>query len=277
MSDFDDYPGDMDLSRHTDRDIERLLDGSPHTPDDLAPIAALFTALRAEASTPLDESTSDRLVQSAITAASGSTAPAAVAASTSKTSWVGSLRRRVAAVAVALAVFAGGMTGVAAAADHAKPGDALYGLDRALEAVGIGNGRAAERLAEVRDLFDADEVPEGLRHAAETVESHDSRYTAASLALMEAAERVEAGSAQSDEVRLRVAGLLSYLSESKGKVDGGHVAELAREIGRPSDRPGTPPAVTPPASPGASGDHRADPPGKANPSPGRGNPPKAKP
>ena len=277
MSDFDDYTDDMGFNRRTDRDIERLLDGSLDTPDDLAPVSDLFTALRAEANAPLDADTHARLLRSALTAPTGDTVPFPVTARTSRSVVPGSLRRRVAAVSVALAMFAGGMTGMAAAADHSKPGDALYGLDRAFEAVGIGNGRAAERLAEVQDLFDADEVPEGLRHAAETVDSNGSEHTAASLALMEAAERVEAGSAQSDDVRVMVAGLLSYLSESKGAVDGGHVAELAREIGRPADRPGTPPAVTPSDPPGRSGDHRADPPGKPDPATGRKIPPKAKP
>ena len=42
-----------------------------------------------------------------------------------------------------------GMTGVAVASDSAVPGDWNYGIDRALEAVGIGEGGAAERLQEL--------------------------------------------------------------------------------------------------------------------------------
>jgi hypothetical protein len=39
------------------------------------------------------------------------------------------------------------MSGVAVAANRAAPGDALYGIDRALEKIGIGAGGAQERLA----------------------------------------------------------------------------------------------------------------------------------
>jgi len=278
VTDFDDYQGDMRFSRRTDHDIEGLFDNPPVIPSDLTPVADLFTALRAESSTALDAGTHARFVHAASRTAAATTAPVSSAATMGRSSVVGSLRRRVAAVAVAAAVFAGGMTGMAVAADHAKPGDALYGLDRAFEAVGIGNGHAVERLAEAQSLVDAGEVDRGLRQAAEAVESQGSEYSAASLALMDAAERVvSVGSDRSQEVRVQVAGLLSYLSENRGAGNGRLVAELAREIGGPAERPETPSTAGRPESPGNSGSHRADPPGRSGHEPGTPNPPRGRP
>ena len=45
-------------------------------------------------------------------------------------------------------------SGVAMAADGASPGDLLYGVDRALESVGIGAGGIDERLAEFDSRHD---------------------------------------------------------------------------------------------------------------------------
>ena len=64
----------------------------------------------------------------------------------------------------------GGFGGAAYAANGAAPGDTFYGLDRALEAVGIGNGGSAERLAEVKELVDHGQTAGGLEHAADIVE-----------------------------------------------------------------------------------------------------------
>jgi hypothetical protein len=67
--------------------------------------------------------------------------------------WQTRLIQRVAptvAALVALVMMSGAMT---YAANGANPGDLLYGLDRALEAIGIGNGGAEERRAEAFALF----------------------------------------------------------------------------------------------------------------------------
>ena len=56
------------------------------------------------------------------------------------------LGTKVAAVIASAVVAAGGLTGVGFAADNAAPGDALYGLDCALERVGLGDGGAQERV-----------------------------------------------------------------------------------------------------------------------------------
>ncbi|MDK1017150.1 MAG: hypothetical protein QGD95_06590, partial [Actinomycetota bacterium] len=168
MINSDDYLTEMMFHRNTDTDIERLFDGLLDPESDLALVAIVLEPLRAASSTPLDEATVATFAQAASSAAAGqrvldgSTAAPSHAATSQRRPGLASLRHRVASLAVAAGVFVMGLSGVAVAADHAKPGDALYGIDRAFEAVGIGNGQAAERVMEVQALFDADDFPRGL-------------------------------------------------------------------------------------------------------------------
>jgi hypothetical protein len=294
MNGFGDYLDEMMFKQSTDRDIERLFEGSIDPGDDLASVAGLVESLRAEGSQAPDEKTVGAFVQSASTVSASAARQRVVDGNATATA-VGSggmkrdsasvlLRRRVAAIAVAAALFVGGMSGMAVAANHAKPGDALYGLDRAFESVGVGSGGSAERLAEVQALFDAGDVPRGLQHAADAVKTHGREDSDASDALAEAADRVvSGGSEQSAATRASVAGLLSYLSKNAHDIDGRQVAELAREIGRSDDRPEAPPKASSPDSPGSSGsfgssDHRpSNPPGRSNVKPGSPQPPSNRP
>ncbi len=72
-----------------------------------------------------------------------------------------SLRRRAATVAATVALLIGGGAGAAIAANSASPGDVLYGVDQALEAVGIRDGGAQERLEEVQQLVTRGDVALG--------------------------------------------------------------------------------------------------------------------
>ncbi len=279
MSGSDDYLDEMKFNDTTDQGIERLFDGSLDSLSDLAPIADLFASVRAEASVDLDEQTMASFIQSAsATATTAARQRDAEGEATSPThlrragngSLLASLRHRVAAVSVAAAMFVSGMTGMAVAADHAKPGDTLYGVDRALEAVGIGNGNADERLAEVQALFDSGEVPRGLSHAADLVEAYRPDNQAASIALQEAADRVKSGgSEQSAATRELVAGLLSHLSRGAQEFDGLQIADIARTIGRPDNLPSS----NPPSDPGPPESHQVEPPGRSGSAPGQSTPP----
>jgi hypothetical protein len=129
---------------------------------------------------------------------------------------------------------------VAIAADGAAPGDALYGVDKALERVGIGDGGAAERLQEAADLATAGQLARGLEHAAEVVAaSHEGESghvsNAASEALLAAAQRVGTivapNGGTTSEQDTAVAKVLTYLSDNVGDVDGRYVAELSQMIG----------------------------------------------
>ena len=138
--------------------------------------------------------------------------------------------------------------GVAYAADDAVPGDALYGLDCALENAGIGDGGLEERLSEAGALIDEGEVDAGLNLAAQAlteeedddedgdVDEDDGEIeddSARREALLAAAEAVLAnGSEQSLETRTRVAAKLTFMAttELTGREYGQAVSQLARGV-----------------------------------------------
>lgn len=156
----------------------------------------------------------------------------------SRPTLIGRLRTRTAAIAATVLMTFGGLGGVAYAANGAVPGDVLYGLDRALEAVGIGNGGSAERLEEVTALVEQGHAERGLEHAAAMVEGN----AGAQAALLAAAERI--GGFDRAAAHEGVAALLTYLSENVGSVDGATVAELAQAV-KVNDAGGPPEGVTP--------------------------------
>ena len=149
-----------------------------------------------------------------------------------------------AAIAASIALIAA-FSGTAWAAHGADPGDRLYGLDRAPEAIGIGDGGAAERFEEVKSLVDQNQLNRGLEHAADALADHPDAQSALSAAADRVAD-VDASSVQVD-----VAELLSYLSTNVGSIEGDKVAAYARAIGPgPVDPPsGVPPVVPPPGGP----------------------------
>ena len=260
----------MDRNGPSDEQIELLLTGAADVPEGLVPIATAFTALREDATHSIDV---EAITTAAAKVASEVGSPRAPMAPIGRP-LLSRLRQRAAAVAVGATVMLGSMSGLAVAADDAKPGDFLYGIDRAFEVVGVGNGSSSERIDEAEALIEAGDVPRGLRHAAEAVEN-DKDSSGASAALLRAADRVRSGgSEQSAATRDQVAGLLSYLSENAGSIDGQQVAELAREIGGPKHEAGSPgnaPADNPGRSsntPGPPEHSPADPPGHAEDKPG---------
>jgi hypothetical protein len=150
------------------------------------------------------------------------------------------VRRRAAVIGASAVVLVGGFTGLAYAANGAAPGSALYGLDRALEVVGIGNGGATERLAEAQTLADHGRQASGLEHAASVVKDDPGAETA----LLTAAQRLQG--ADANAAQEEVGALLSYLSANVGHIDGKTAAELAQAIHGPGD---TPPVGEPPGPP----------------------------
>jgi len=239
-----------------------------HRPDEADPLSALpatgpehdrfgtfLTSLRAEA----DQPAVGPLVSEWAAAAAAHTAEAAGRpgwrqrkAGAPAMIW----KRRIATALASAVLLVVGFSGLAWAADGSAPGDTLYGVDRALEHVGIGHGGAAERLIEVRSLLDAGDIAGGLSHAGELVgeqpEDVADDPSQAAEALQAAATRIAGQSDEaSAEVRGQVAVLLTYLSENVGQVDGRAVAALAREIGGNEDPAGSgPPVSIPPVEPG---------------------------
>ncbi len=230
-----DYEGEMPAERITTDQAEALVAGALPPPH-LGDVAAVLTAVAGVP--PVAESRLARIVAdvapvaAAEPASPGSAGPVRIR--------LAGLRRRVAALAAAVTLLVGGGAGAAVAADGAAPGDVLYGLDRALEVLGIRDGGAVERLDEVEHLVLDGDVPRGLEHAAEMIRSvvptsATDRGTAVA-ALESAAERVRAaragGAGAADG---EVSELLEYLAGHVGAVDGRTVAELSHRIGR-SDR-----------------------------------------
>ena len=159
------------------------------------------------------------------------------------------LKRRVVTATAALFFVLSAGTGVAVAANGAAPGDFLYGLDRALEAVGIG-GEPTERLQEAQQLVADGQVGRGLEHAAEVMAASakatpSNNGDIANEALRSAAERMRAlTSHDPDATTTAVTDLLSYLAGNIEQVDGRQVADLASLIGHPpSSSPDTLPGL----------------------------------
>jgi hypothetical protein len=249
--------------RFSDQDVERLFCGE--IPDNQA-LATLSPVLSALQSVSWPSPTEERVRRFATKAAEIAQAaePGQITGSprrVSRSGWLPSLSRGLATGVASILVFSG-MTAIAIASDDAAPGDVLYGVDRALEAVGIGDGSAAERIAEARVLFDRGEVTAAIDHASEAViDSGDDdgvtdfspEASNAAAALQAAADKVQANDqAQSQQVRNAVSAMLAEMAAMmqdpaiEGKEFGQKVAEMAGTIGGkdnagpPEDTPGSP-------------------------------------
>lgn len=275
MSTRDDYQSDMNHTSLTSEQAEALISGTTHL-QGLEHLATVIDALRTDQSAQLDEALVDRIVMGAILRLSDPALnpPLGSAGRTHRVRRsVRSLRRRATTVAATVALLFGSGSAVAFAADSASPGDLLYGIDQALEAVGIGNGGAQERLVEVEQLVAHGDMVRGLEHAASlitsvadnTPASHSNQ--AASAALTSAAQRIKATrSNQADTTKAEVVALLDYLAENIGHVDGQKVAELSQLIGNQ-------PSTQPPNQ----GQGPVDPPGQSKTGTNNPNPPPASP
>ena len=152
------------------------------------------------------------------------------------------LSTKLVAVVGSAVVAVGSFSGVAYASNGAAPGDALYGLDCALEAVGFGDGGLEERIDEACKMSENGDVDEALKHVAEAVQEQEGSDEdgEAAAALLAAADAVLAeGSEQSLEVRTKVAEMLRWMAttEAEEKDFGQGVAERARGISGETDLP----------------------------------------
>lgn len=264
MSEEDVYDDEMFRAEMTHRDVERVLTGEELEDAALTRLHTVLTELH-----PLGQTSSSDEQMASLAAEA-----AALTNDTRPESRVGAviddprrtrpllvaLRERLAVIAVAFFVVVG-MTGVAIAADAAVPGDPLYGLDRALEVVGIGDGGTPERIAEARVLAGSGKVVEAIEHIAAALAASSDREQVggfspeaanATAALRDAAASVESDSAapESQEVRDAVASMLDEMAVIADHTDfddvefGRRIAEMARAIGSPAggqdmvDRPG---------------------------------------
>lgn len=263
MSDFDVYQSDMPRRGLTQADVELLF--STHVPvrEDLASFAVILECLhRTGRFDPSDEVIADFSGVAAEIARAGREAPH-VAAKPTAPRRDGLLMRRFAG-ALGAALFLTGMTGVAMA-DDAAPGDVLYGLDRAMESIGVGDSGPSERIAEAKALFHRGQIIAAIAHAAEAVEAAselEGREAQGSLlessmaidALRRAAERVDVDPVNSDDpaVKNAVAGILDEIANMLEADDveppefGARISEMARDIGRGGNNPSETTDTSPP-------------------------------
>lgn len=142
--------GDMSDTHLTDREVELILAGSRTGSDDLGNLER-FVAGLSRTTPPHD-------------AEHMATVLAATARSTRRTRGL----RRMATIAASAALLVA-MSGVAMAADKAAPGDALYGIDRTLETIGIGDGGVDERLDEFDVLLERGNEEEAFEFLDEVI------------------------------------------------------------------------------------------------------------
>lgn len=269
MSDYDVYDSDMPDSGLLERDIELLLSGAPPEDPDLAKLAPIFARTRAAFSVVSLEENAVQFGREAARIADAAR-PSHPVEATSRSGWSpNSLRRRLLVPAAAAAIFVG-LTGAAFAADGSAPDDALYGLDRAFEVVGVFNGGASERIAEAQALFANGQIADAVEHAAQ-VAGDSPEAAAAAQALHDAAEKLrlnEQGSDNAVETRERVADMLEWMAttDATGKEFGQGVAERAGGLtpGESGQGEGQP------DDPGSQGQ---DPPGGGQGNQGQGGPP----
>ena len=272
MSRPSDYRGEMFNATISDREIESLLTGSPAQNGDLSDLAGFVEMLRAfERLTPSEDAV-ERFATAAAAQVRAAHAPTA-APSLSRDRMARrplGLRPQVAAMLTTVLLIAGS-TGVAVAADTAAPGDRLYWLDRTVENIGIGDGKADERLEEARVLVTEGQPGNALTHVLEALDAADDDVAQARTAIDAAIEDLETAGPAIDE---QVTALLDYLSENIGQgigADGREfglgVAELARGITSDDETEVTEPPDEPAPS---SGDQPEDDAG-TNGGPGTGN------
>lgn len=232
------------LTRCEDRIVEALLSQTRVEDDEFADISQVLATISREG---IGDSVDEKAAEFA-----------EVAARMARSGEGGTTRRirpghrplipRLAAAALAL-VLALGVTGVAVAADAARPGDFLYDIDRALERIGINDGGISERIDEANELVATGSPSDALNHMADSL---DSMSASAADALQEAAEKVrDTGNTDnpSQFVREDVASMLEWMSGSEvsGRDFGQGVAERARTIGQSSPEPAGEPG--PPSDP----------------------------
>ena len=289
MSHRDVYDYEMIRQMFSDSDVECVLSGQEPESETLARLAASLVALHAEQPEAPSDETISRMAGEAAEIARSSAPDHDTAVSPAPgirpRGARGSLRRRLVTLTAAMFVFAA-MTGIAFAADGAAPGDTLYGLDRALEQVGINDGATTERIQEAKVLAANGQVPDALRHLADSVESQDQNSVEvqeAAEALRAAADNVRSGDddSESSEVRESVAEMLEEMTdmteapEFDGATFGQRIAEMAKLIAgwNANGNGNGPPGDTgPPNNPGRSSAGGQGPPADSGPPDNAGPP-----
>ena len=224
MSGSDDYSDEMFTMRLSDEDVEAVLSGRAFDDPDLAEVARVLSALDPQRF--VDETGERAAVFARRAAAVARIGEPTKLAATARYRRGLSLTPRLAPAAVA-AIFLFATTGVAVASDSSVPGDALYGIDRALERIGIGDGGNVERIEEASVLTEQGDAVEALELLAETFDLESSQ---AADALLRASQRIRENAAAKTEV----ADMLDWMANTdlRSREFGQNVAEQAQGLGK---------------------------------------------
>jgi hypothetical protein len=194
----DDMPGEESKTSNIDRLLRR--DDSPVSDEDLRRFIASFS-IRDEPPRDVEQ------MATALAATARASAPRAERRA--------SRRLAVLVGAGALVIALGG---VAMASDESVPGDTLYGLDRALESVGIGDGGVEERILEFDALMGYGEEQQAFELLADSIEESDGADLEKAMQHLEMAATRSSPSAES--ALERVAALHALIAQFKDLDDG---------------------------------------------------------
>ncbi len=166
----------------------------------------------------------------------------------------GRLRRRAVVLATTLGLLVA-TAGMGLAANHSFPGQALYGIDVALEKWGIFDGGPSERAHEVMQLLETEQTGLALGHAAATVASLPPQALGGGAAAEDldfAAQEIgNLGDPAPEAVEALIAYLAAHIGNTDGGVVGETVADLAEAI-KDSVLSGVPPVTVPGGPPGTT-------------------------
>ena len=242
MTGSSDYQGEMFAPLSiSDTDAEELMTGADGVRSDLGDLADVLGYIRTAGQAFVDTDISRLARAAALEARAVPAARLDAAQAAARSEWMARMAPRVAVGALALIMLVVSSTGLAFAANGAKPGDMLYGLDRAAEILGIGDGGSNERIAEAHALVASGAMAVGLTHAAAVLPATPDNEMA-KAAIQKAATRVQ-GEPQgpSSYVAEQVGTLLSYLrlATAAGTVNTSTLAGFAEAIGElPAEAPG---------------------------------------
>lgn len=219
MSPSGDYRDDVSNTEFVDQDVERLISGESPLDPDLAELTSFMDALRSYRTVvPSIDAPEHLVAKAAESVRSGQKAHldlvplGAGSRPDRRPSWLAT--RAVAAVASFVLLV--GVSAVALAAHVSIPGDTLYGVDRALEAIGIGDGSVGERLVEADTLAADGNDLEAITLLGETVfrETVRGNATAATAAQQHLEEIALITTGDSSVARQKVEALRVYIADS---------------------------------------------------------------
>ena len=254
-----DYLSEMPTTKALDREVELLFAGTPVVGGRLSGLAPLVELIRTQWTTTPSESEIAhfaRIAGTEVKVPQSATAAVTTVRRPRLTPRQG-LAPRLAAVGVVAILLMSGTAGAALAANGAVPGDALYGLDRAFERVGIGSGSTGERLDEAVAIAAQGRSDEAVEHAIEALIGHSGDSSAVALSALNTASEnlvhIQDTAKAASAANIRVSALLTYIAENigpdsgtDGREFGQGVAQLARDIGGGDDPNGAQdPSVAP--------------------------------